>query len=323
MQRYELADGTSNKFWEIGLDGKTVTVRFGRIGTTGQTQVKTHASPEAARKERDKLVAEKTKKGYRLAAARGPAAAKAGAKASAKTKAKAKLVPLLADGAPKDVVALRKLAAQAREGDEAMTRTYIITVTKGKPGVMRAGGPPIGVTDKTRPKYDGAFMHHLITLDLDAMPELRKQHKPLARARALALFISNAMDNEAFDDDTQETAVLALAPKDIARGEWTGPAVGDPKPHALAAWPVDVPARVFTFDRYATDDDADDTDDPMAELHDELMSACRAGGQVIHWSGDDPDDRWVFQFNEDLVEVNLGDAGTMYVFTDRAYWDGH
>jgi hypothetical protein len=42
-----------------------------------------------------------------------------------------------------------------------------------------------------------------------------------------------------------------------------------------------------------------------------------------HWSGDDPDDRWVFQLNEDLVEVNLGGAGTMYVFTDRAYWSGH
>ena len=36
-----------------------------------------------------------------------------------------------------------------------------------------------------------------------------------------------------------------------------------------------------------------------------------------------PDDSWLFQLSEDLVEVNLGDAGTMYVFTDRAYWDGH
>ena len=312
MQRYELVDGTSSKFWEIGLAGKTVTVRFGRIGTSGQTQVKTHASPEAARREHDKLVAEKAKKGYRIATAGGAAATKA--------RAKARPVQLLADGAPKDIVALRKLAARAREGDEAMARTYIIAVAKGKPGVMRAGGPPIGVTDKTRPKYDGAFMHHLITLDLDAMPELRKQHKPLARARALALFISDAMDNEAFDDGTEETAVIALGPKDIARGEWTGPAVGDPKPTALAAWPVDVPARVFTFDRYA---DGVDDGDPLAELHDKLMSACRAGGGVIHWSGDDPDASWVLQFNEDLVEVNLGDAGTMYVFTDRAYWTGH
>jgi predicted DNA-binding WGR domain protein len=306
MRRYELTDGTSSKFWEIGIDGKTVTVRFGRIGTAGQTQLKTHASPEIARKEHDKLVAEKTKKGYRSVAAA--------------PRAKPAPPRPLADGAPKDVVALRKLAAGARESDEPMARTYVIKVAKGKPGVMRAGGPPVGVTEATRPKYGGAFMHHLITLDLDAMPELRTQHKALAKARAVALFISDAMNNDAFDEDTNETAVVMLGAKDIARGEWTGPAVGDPKPNALAAWPVDVPARVFTFDRYA---DGVDDDDPMAKLHDELMSECRAGGQVIHWSGDDPDDSWLCQFNEDLIEANFGDAGTMYMFTGHAYWTGH
>jgi predicted DNA-binding WGR domain protein len=295
MRRYELADGTSSKFWEIGLDGKTVTVRFGRIGTAGQTQVKAHASPEAARKAHDQLVAEKTKKGYRGVG--------------------------VTTTAPKDIATLRKLAARAREGGEATVRTYILTVAKGRPGVMRAGGPPIGVTEETRPRYDGAFMHHLVTLDLDEVPELRKQHEALAKARAVALFISDAMNNDAFDEDTNETAVVVLGAKDIARGEWTGPAVADPKPSALAAWPVDVPVRVFTFDRYA---DGVDDDEPIAELHDELMSECRAGGQLVAWSGDDDDDgSWLFQFNEDLVEVNLGDAGTMYVFTDHAYWAGH
>jgi predicted DNA-binding WGR domain protein len=306
MRRYELADGTSSKFWEIGIDGKTITVRFGRIGTNGQTQVKTYASPEVSRREHDKLVAEKTKKGYRSIAAA--------------TRAKAAPARTLADGAPKDIVALRKLSASARERDEAIVRTYIIKVAKGKPGVMRAGGPPIGLTEKTRPKYGDAFMHHLLTLDLDVIPELRTQHKVLAKARAVALFISDAMNNDAFDKGTKETSVVTLGAKDLARGEWTGPDIGDPKPNALAAWPVDVPVRVFTFDRYA---DGVDDEDPMAKLHDELMSACRAGGQVIHWSGDDPDDSWLFQFNEDLVEVNLGDAGTMYVFTDHAYWTGH
>jgi predicted DNA-binding WGR domain protein len=328
MRRYELADGTSSKFWEIGVDGKTVTVRFGRIGTKGQTQIKAHTSPEVAREAHDKLVAEKTKKGYRSVAvatgttAQAAAATKAAAgraKAAAATGKAASARPL-ADGAPKDVVELRKLAARARAGDEATVRTYIIKVAKGRPGVMRAGGPPVGVTEETRPRYGGAFMHHLVTLDLDGLPELRKQHKGLAKARAVALFISDAMNNDAFDEDTDETAVVVLGAKDIARGEWAGPAVGDPAPSALAAWPVDVPVRVFTFDRYA---DGVDDDEPMAELHDELMSACRAGGQVIHWSGDEPDDSWLFQFNEDLVEVNLGDAGTMYVFADRAHWDGH
>lgn len=301
MPRYELVDATSRKFWEIDVDGETVTVRFGKLGTNGQTQVKTHPSPEVARQAHDKLVGEKTKKGYRAVAAGQVVATP------------------IADGAPKEITALRKLAAQARTGADPIVRTYLLTVAKGKPGLMHAGGAPIGVTEATRPRYGDAFMHHLITVDLEAMPELRT-HKALAQARAVAVFISDAMNNDAFDDGTQETAVVVLTAADVARGAWTGPAVRDPRPNALAAWPVDVPARVFTFDRY---DDGVSDDDPLAALHDALMSACRAGGPVIHWSGDDPDDRWLFQFNEDLVEANFGDAGTMYVFTDRAYWAGH
>src|SRR3569623_1857135 len=64
MRRFELVEGTSSKFWEVALSGADVTVRFGRIGTNGQTKPKTHASPEAARKDHDKLVMEKTGGGY-------------------------------------------------------------------------------------------------------------------------------------------------------------------------------------------------------------------------------------------------------------------
>lgn len=64
-RRFELIGGGSSKFWEIALSGSHVTVRFGKIGTNGQTSVKDLGSPEKAKKEHDKLVAEKTKKGYR------------------------------------------------------------------------------------------------------------------------------------------------------------------------------------------------------------------------------------------------------------------
>lgn len=60
----EFSDGSSNKFWKIELDGSSYTVTFGRIGTAGQTQTKEFDGDDAARKAYDKLVAEKTKKGY-------------------------------------------------------------------------------------------------------------------------------------------------------------------------------------------------------------------------------------------------------------------
>ena len=65
MKRYfEFVSGTSSKFWEIGVSGNEVTVRFGRIGTDGQTQVKTQANAEAAVKHAEKLIEAKTAKGY-------------------------------------------------------------------------------------------------------------------------------------------------------------------------------------------------------------------------------------------------------------------
>jgi predicted DNA-binding WGR domain protein len=60
----ERGTSSSAKFWEVSVEGSAVTVRFGRIGTDGQTKVKDLGSADAANKEADKLIAEKTRKGY-------------------------------------------------------------------------------------------------------------------------------------------------------------------------------------------------------------------------------------------------------------------
>ncbi|MFI6094319.1 WGR and DUF4132 domain-containing protein [Lentzea sp. NPDC051213] len=64
MRRWELIAGGSAKFWEVGRDSSSVTVRFGRLGAAGQTQTKELSSVEAAEAHVAKLVAEKEKKGY-------------------------------------------------------------------------------------------------------------------------------------------------------------------------------------------------------------------------------------------------------------------
>ena len=64
MRRFEFVEGSSSKFWQIALDGASFTVQWGKIGTAGQSQVKEFASAAAAQAEHDKLVKEKTKKGY-------------------------------------------------------------------------------------------------------------------------------------------------------------------------------------------------------------------------------------------------------------------
>ena len=63
-RHFEFVEGKSSKFWEISRNGCEVTVRYGRIGSTGTTNVKTLADSAAAQRHVEKLIAEKTGKGY-------------------------------------------------------------------------------------------------------------------------------------------------------------------------------------------------------------------------------------------------------------------
>jgi predicted DNA-binding WGR domain protein len=64
VRRLEFVAGSSRKFWELSLAGASFTERFGRIGTTGQSQTKTFADEAAAKRQAESLIAEKLKKGY-------------------------------------------------------------------------------------------------------------------------------------------------------------------------------------------------------------------------------------------------------------------
>ncbi|KQO83436.1 DUF4132 domain-containing protein [Rhizobium sp. Leaf262] len=64
MERYELVEGTSSKFWEVFVSGVSLKIRYGRIGTQGQSKDKDFSTAEDAEKEKKKLVKEKTGKGY-------------------------------------------------------------------------------------------------------------------------------------------------------------------------------------------------------------------------------------------------------------------
>lgn len=59
-RRFEL----ESKFWEICVKGASLTVRFGKLGGAGQTQLKEFGDPSRAQAEAAKLIDEKTRKGY-------------------------------------------------------------------------------------------------------------------------------------------------------------------------------------------------------------------------------------------------------------------
>ena len=47
-KRYEYKDAKSHKFWEVSVSGKKVNIRYGKLGTDGQTSVKELSTPAEA-----------------------------------------------------------------------------------------------------------------------------------------------------------------------------------------------------------------------------------------------------------------------------------
>jgi predicted DNA-binding WGR domain protein len=63
-RRFECVDDKSSKFWEISVSGVTTTVKFGKIGSHGQTKSKDHGDAAKANKFAEKEIASKLKGGY-------------------------------------------------------------------------------------------------------------------------------------------------------------------------------------------------------------------------------------------------------------------
>ena len=61
---FEFIEGSSAKFWEIRVAGTTFYTRYGKIGTDGQMTQKDFDSNDKTQAEANKLIAEKSKKGY-------------------------------------------------------------------------------------------------------------------------------------------------------------------------------------------------------------------------------------------------------------------
>ena len=61
---FEFSSDTSNKFWEITLSGNEHTVRFGRLGTSGQTRTKQFNDAAEAKRDGERLIRSKQAKGY-------------------------------------------------------------------------------------------------------------------------------------------------------------------------------------------------------------------------------------------------------------------
>ncbi|MEM7605054.1 MAG: hypothetical protein AAF411_06825 [Myxococcota bacterium] len=179
---------------------------------------------------------------------------------------------------------------EAREGDVSAD------------AVDRIGGVPIGVSVKRWPvlAHLSEPMQHIITVDAGHFED---GILPKGTA-AVALFMWNPDENEAFEPATAATQVLFLSKDDLSAGEI------DDRPEGYDASREVEAAQLVVKEETG----------PFGELEEHI-------GRPIGWcqgpEGEDEGGPFLFQFTESLIDINLGDAGTMYVFRDAAWWQCH
>ncbi|MFS2165997.1 WGR domain-containing protein, partial [Variovorax sp. Varisp62] len=124
MRRFELIEGTASKFWEVEQVDAELNIRWGRIGTAGQSQTKSFADATKAATALTKLVAEKTGKGYaEVGVAAGTAIGKTEAKPKAETATEKTAAPPAAKAA-----ASAEAAAAPTEGIDSQADRVFETV---------------------------------------------------------------------------------------------------------------------------------------------------------------------------------------------------
>lgn len=164
-------------------------------------------------------------------------------------------------------------------------------------------------------------MAHVFTLDLNTVPELKKNFPE--DVVAFSLFLSSFMFNEAYAPMNKETATLLLTKKDLESGEnnWIAPSEDDfdiPESSSFICHEVKLPSEVFDHDIYEREET-----DPVYILGDNLCQFTIVGGEPIWLQGAEYSENIVIQFDEDFIDINLGDGGVMYVFKDTAFWQCH
>lgn len=216
---------------------------------------------------------------------------------------------------------IKKAEQLCRQYEDKVT-VYLIEKSHNKPlntDINRIGGSPIGISDDSWPHFEGKPMVHLITIDLTSVPVLKKKFAD--HVRAITLFVSDLVENEAYYPENDETKVIHLKEADIKKVPHRV-SVNDPK-NVMPAFTfqcheIEVPKIIFTEDIYSILDE--DESNPICELYNVLFGSAIVGGEALWLQEPEYNGEFVLQFDESFINMNLGDAGSMYVFKDVAFW---
>lgn len=191
-------------------------------------------------------------------------------------------------------------ARRVRPGSFSVSRGKGPTIQRAEPAAKTEPAPPETEAKKKR-KRRGADgdEEHILTLDLKEIPELGNYFPGM---RALSLFAQSPDHGDGWDDARLEAVPDgSIAPTD-----------GSP----VAVLSIDVPAHVFDYD-------ASSKDPVLKEIRSLLFN--RPGyalGEPMFIQDEEESfgsGAFLFQLSESLGDLNLGDSGSLYVFSGGSF----
>jgi len=179
--------------------------------------------------------------------------------------------------------------------------------------VNRAGAVPQGLAADRIPKLKNRPLKHVITFDLEQMPEVRERLGATG-ARAMALFVSPHKNNTSGEPFNDDMVYVPLSEEEAA----PGPRGEGGK--AFTITPLDVPAAAFG-----------DQDGPgLADLRraiNGLPGRALGAPYLIQDGGEESLEglsrEFVMQLDEGIVRMSLGDHGLLYLYRTTAFWQCH
>lgn len=199
----------------------------------------------------------------------------------------------------KSLARLFRLAkdAIAREPSQPHERIYLLERRDYDDAVPVARAGSFSVSGGAGSVAGPAGRDHVLTIDLEEVPELQKRHPD---ARALALFAKDPKHGGGWND-----VRTVLVPRDASAPSGGGV--------PITVMPLDVPSRIF--------DVAVSLADPVLKELRTLVFR-RPGwvlGEPMYIQDDEGSVGFVMQLADRIGEVNFGDSGSLYVFEGSSF----
>jgi len=230
------------------------------------------------------------------------------------------------------------------ESDGKSITVYVMSIEDRPPTpqeLNRANCDPVGVSEERWPMRNNKKMHHLISIDLNTVPDLKKEFR--SEVRAISTFVSDPMEfawgSAGYSTNyREEFEVLQFTDDEVSLGVVShNPPYEYREPRVFSCHEIELPISFFDQDEIGellhlreegqlNDSDASskiDLPSPrILELVD-VIDGRNCAGAFPHWIHDIDENlkrrRMVLQCDDELVEINTGDGGYLLVFDDMAY----